>query len=161
MCAPGGAWCYGGPWKLCRGEEGPGPTPGRLLPVFISASSLALPGPARGCRACSQGHPCLAPAASVDWLIRPEMVSLPPASGTTIHPLTAAKATFLQKTFQMPCPFTPLCLIPMDQPSCPLSLCPHLLHQRNLLPLPGPGFSSLAPTMWLLASPESQWRVLE
>lgn len=83
-----------GPWKPCRGEEGPRPAAGRLLGVYLRIL-LALAGPALGQRACSQGHLCLALAAPVDQLIRSALVSLPPASGTTIHLPTAAKMTFL------------------------------------------------------------------
>lgn len=54
-----------GSWRLCGGEEDPGPALGRLLAVFITASSLALAGPALGHPACSQGHLCPAPTATL------------------------------------------------------------------------------------------------
>lgn len=58
------------------------------------------------------GPPLSSSHCHADWFIRSETVSLPPASGTILHPPTAAKVTFLQQVFQMPCPFMPPCLIP-------------------------------------------------
>lgn len=114
-------WAVGGAGRALeavQGRGGPRPAAGRLLGVYLRIL-LALAGPALGHRACSQGHLCLALAAPVDQLIRSALVSLPPALGTTIHLPTAAKMTFLRQTFQMPCPFTPLCLVPTTSPHSP------------------------------------------
>lgn len=127
------------------GEGGRGPGLGRLFLVSLNALGPLwhCPFPTLGHGACSQATSG-SDSPPGDWVIRSEILSLPPASAAAIHLPTAARATFLPQTSQMSRPFMLLCLSPTERPRPPS-------HMGLLRAPTAPGFPFLAPSVLLPA----------